>query len=531
MVIAGGPDDGCFWINLEDVFLHFSHMYVAWSPKALGLKCNTLHSAWAGAQGLRPTGGDFIGVHPQFVVRAPALAASTRLEKQAGPQPSADRGRLARSRHLVAVLSRHAAPGHLPQQGTDCGTSPANKSFVGISSFAGGARVLYRDGALVQGVFSNGEVAVCRVPLLEGDGNDGCVTEVVLVVSQAEPAEAFRFTLQVYAPGVAPPAVEVLSPLVPAGHVLGSQRGHWTARTAGGNTNDVWAYLQNPQWLVEVAADGPEEFWLFAETEDEASLNIRVFDGSVVRPSMVGEALSTGAYRRCCCALRVSRARFDSGVGHRPPHPTPWSAVAIVSTFQRGAEARFTVTWSGAPAGCAGAVQVRAQPHAFAGALPPPLRCAVRIVQQGRPWWLRVRVAGSGFSGVRSDVWTRVCMRLQRSGGHGGGNDVWDAGGAAPPILALWQVGQSALQPAVVDVLSPGESEAYHRFCGASVILAAELDPHCEYVVEAFLPTCCEVPSTSAKLYVLSEHQVHIGNAGPDGRVLQLGGPLRRKAD
>merc|ERR1740130_367971 len=118
------------------------------------------------------------------------------------------------------------------------------------------------------GVYSNGECAFVRLSPTAGRGQQ----EFVFVVSQHASKVAFNFTLQVYS--AVPGILTALPPIVPESYSSGDSDGAWTPGTAGGCSNDMWAYFHNPHWRIDVPVGGLASLILFVECPGEHSVNV-----------------------------------------------------------------------------------------------------------------------------------------------------------------------------------------------------------------------------------------------------------------
>lgn len=438
----GGVDDGCFWIAWPDVLRHFSHVYVCWSPRSLGLKQLVLHGCWD------PVGNfgsckvcaapDFIGGHPQARLRLGA------------PMPA--------GAVVWAVLSRHVADAH-----------DVRANFMNVSIYRGCERLCFTGDSLIeQGVYTNGECAIVKLKACQAMDD----LDFIFVVNQHGDRSGLRFTLQVHS--LVPGALSWLLPLVARGHGAGEVAGHWRPATAGGCSNSVWSFFRNPQWLVRVPDAGARDVVAFAECPPEHSLNLRIFRGGVATPEQLGVAVSSGAYRRGGCILRL-------------PSVPPGLHVLIVSTFHQNVCADYRLAWYSDAE-----LTVEPHPHPFAGALPHPLKCVVRVIPPGQPTWLTIRPLHAGVA------WpTQVSMRLQAG-----------ADGSALPSLVLWRRSDEGLLKAEAEVLPVDLAREYFESFGAVVILGAELAPSETYMLQVVVSASAHEP----KLYILSSSTVAVGN-------------------
>ncbi|CAE7291359.1 CAPN7 [Symbiodinium sp. CCMP2592] len=442
---AVARDDGSFWISWEEVLRFFSHFYIAWSPSALTLHSTTLHGCWNPwphfVHSTLTDDTDLLAFNPQFRVR---LKRAPPVNEEVG---------------LWAVLSRHIRS-----------QADYNSHFVSVSIYQGGSRVCCPNSVLEQGVFSNGECALVKLRNDAANSN----SDFTLVVSQHGAKREFNYTLQVYTQREV--IIEELPPLVPKSYASSSVRGEWTRRTAGGCSNSVWSYFQNPQWAFDVPPGGLDDLILFLESPG-VSVNVRVFTGAVARPEVVRSAASSGAYRRGCCFLRLREL---------PPGPH----VAVVSSFRSGICAPYRLAWHSSSA-----VGLTPQPHPFVdGALAHPMKSLVQQIQVGRSTEIQIRLVDfSKASGLG-----HMSARLQTNSDEG-----------EVPLLELLSAHPQRPAPYCVK-LRPTEADQYYQLSGAAVIVFAQLVPGESYVLETKVPR--NRATRDAKLYINSDKAIVIDN-------------------
>jgi len=341
-------DDGHFWIPWEDVVKYFSHLYLSWVPKALGLQCQEAHGRWdPGPHFQRSTLPDdthLVAFNPQFLLRFE------------GPPP-------ANGIVTWVLLSRHVRV-----------RSEITARYVAAHIYTGGQRLCCPNAPLEQGVYSNGECALVKLrgEALQGD------RELVLVVSQHAHKVAFNFTIQVYT--TVPATLVHLPPLVPDDYLSGAAVGAWTEVTAGGCSNNLWQYFTNPQWRLEVPGDTNDRVTLilFLECPAEHSVNVRLFQGKAARPEMVRRAESSGPYRQGCCMLKV----VDLA-------PGPY--VAVVSTFRTGLCSEYRLVWH-----ASSFIRMGLQPYPFVVPPTPPLESVSCRWPSRQTAKLQMSATGSG---------------------------------------------------------------------------------------------------------------------------------------
>eukprot|EP00929_Paragymnodinium_shiwhaense_P069311 TRINITY_DN34968_c0_g2_i3.p1 TRINITY_DN34968_c0_g2~~TRINITY_DN34968_c0_g2_i3.p1 ORF type:complete len:741 (-),score=78.69 TRINITY_DN34968_c0_g2_i3:136-2358(-) len=304
--LSGGSDDGYFWIPWEEVLRYFSHLYLCWAPRAMGLTKLETHGRWDPhphfTRSWLPDDTHVVAFNPQFLLK---------LDRPPPPQEGQH------DDDVVAwvLLSRHVKD-----------RADITNKYMAVHVYHGDSRLACPDAPLEQGVYSNGECAL--VKLRRHSANTR--REFVLVVSQHATKAAFNFTLQVYTPS--PWSLQQLPPLVSDDYISGSARGKWTAETSGGCSNNLWNYFKNPQWRLEVPDGEPAALQLFAECPAEFSINIRLFSDLVARPEELRKAVSSGAYRQGCCVLTA---------GELAPGPY----IAVVSTFRPDLIGEYRLAW------------------------------------------------------------------------------------------------------------------------------------------------------------------------------------------
>lgn len=451
---AAAVDDGAFWIPWEEVLRYFSHFYISWSPLALGLNQLQAHGCWNPwphfVQSILPDDTDILAFNPQFHLRL------------LGPLPSEAIGNIG----IWVVLSRHI------RSRTDY-----NSHFISVSIYNGKTRICCPNSVLEQGIFSNGECALVKLH------NDAASSQdFTVVVSQHGAKRAFNYTLQVYTAG--PATLQDLPPLVPSSYASGAVRGEWTQRTAGGCSNSVWSFFQNPQWSFTVPPEGLQELILFLECQD-VSVNLRLFSDAVARPEALRSATSSGAYRRGCCMLRLTDLE-------------PNTYVLVVSTFRPGVRGSYRLAWH-----ASSSVTLSPQPYPFVeGALAHPLKSVVQNVHMGSMVEMQLRLVDQSTSTGQA---CRVSVRLQ--GTYDGGE---------MPYLELSSAHPSRQAPYCVR-LKASDADQYFQLTGASVILFAQLKPLESYVLRTKVPR--SRGAKSAKLYVHSDRLVVLDSLmSPRGR-------------
>lgn len=413
-------DDGHFWIAWEDVVKHFSHLYLCWVPQALGLHRREAHGRWDPGPHFErsslPDDTHLVAFNPQFLLHFE------------GPPP-ADSTTVA-----WVLLSRHVRV-----------RSEIATKYVAAHIYNGGARLCCPNAPLEQGVYSNGECALVKLrgEVLQSD------RDLILVVSQHAHKAAFNFTIQVYT--AIPATLVQLPPLVPDSYISGAAWGEWTATTAGGCSNNLWQYFQNPQWRLEVpnGAGDLEALVLFLECPAEHSVNVRLFQGVAARPEMLRKAESSGPYRQGCCMLRVSNLA-----------PGPY--IAVVSTFRPGLSSEYRLAWH-----ASAAIRVGPQPCPFVVPPSPPLES----VSWRLPCALVAKLQMSA-TGLRP---TLVSARLQSNCKEG-----------PLPSIVLFCTKSGSKPPEAVkcEVLTASFAETYFAFTGAAVLLITTLTPGARYVLE-----------------------------------------------
>lgn len=438
--MANGPDDGHFWIGWEDLLKHFSHLYLCWIPKALGLSQLVAHGSWnSDPHFARSTLSDdthLVAFNPQFLLRLREPLPDGKLAGGVGS--------------IWVLLSRHV------QMRADIASR-----YVAVHIYKSNARLCCPDAPQEMGVYSNGECALVRLNKDQGQGQQ----EFVIVISQHASKVPFNYTLQVYStiPGILTP----LPPLVPDSFASGHIDGTWTAETAGGCSNNLWDYFRNPHWRLEIPAGGVRPLIIFVECPSEYSVNVRIFRGAVARPEHLRTVESSGAYRQGCCMLRIE----DLPEGQY---------VAVVSTFRPGLLGSYRLAWHASQP-----IHLKPQPHPFAATPAEPLHSSKFPIAAGIRTYLRMKPVGSNHSNQH----VLVSARLQ-----------CDFMVGLPPLMRLLLEAVSAssnpqcgdtspLQPVTCESLSDSYAESYFASTGAAVILLAELPVGESRLLEVLAPS------------------------------------------
>lgn len=446
-------DDGHFWIEWEDMLRHFSHLYLCWAPRALGLHQVEIHGRWDPnpqfSQCCLPDDTHITAFNPQFLLRLNA------------PPPETDE----RGVTVWCLLSRHV------RMRADISTK-----YVAVHIYRGGSRLCCPDAPLEQGIYSNGECALVKLYSDKALGE----RDFVISVSQHAQKSLFNFTLQVYT--TVPATLTALPLLVPRNWISGSEDGCWHKGTAGGCSNNLWSFFTNPQWRFEVPEGGLDNLFVFLECPAEHSVNVRLFAGSAARPESLRMARSSGAYRQGCCFLRV--ANLTAG---------PY--IAVVSTFRPGLIGTYRLAWH-APK----SIVLRPQPHPFALALDPPLTISARKVARGSA--MRFRLT------TREQAGSLASFRVQSNSKDGAQPTLsffrlgpGDGRGA-----------QQQVAPGV-ELLKESFAESFYSSSGCVAVLIAPLDPGAAYELQVFVPQ--EGRQDEADLYITSDACLDIVTGSP----------------
>mmetsp|Transcript_85680 Transcript_85680/g.239422 ORF Transcript_85680/g.239422 Transcript_85680/m.239422 type:complete len:931 (+) Transcript_85680:117-2909(+) len=449
-------DDGRFWIEWEDVLRHFSHLYICWAPRALGLRCLEAHGRWDPEPhfvgSVLPDDTHVVSFNPQFLLR---LEEPAHRETEGGND-------------IVAwvLLSRHVRV-----------RSDLSKRYVAVHIYQGSSRLSCPDAPLEQGVYSNGECALVKLRRDAIKGNE----HFIVVVSQFAAKTVFNFTIQVYT--AVPGTLTLLPPLIPEGYTSGSVVGHWTAETAGGCSNNLWQYFQNPHWRLEVPEGELVTAIIFIECPKEYSVNVRLFKGSVARPEDLRRAFSSGAYRQGCAMLRAVDLE-----------PGPY--VAVVSTFRPNLLGDYRLAWH-----CSRATLFRPQPHAFAAPLPAPLATVQHRVPFGQRICLRLH---GGRDAARNPTLLSARLQLERKT-------------CVLPTLGF--LPSAAGEITRCEVQKDSYAESYFAFAGAAVLLLAEIAPDEQRVLEVLAPTVEGAGgrrNSGAALYITHDGPLTVEVMNPD---------------
>lgn len=452
-IAEAAADDGHFWIEWKDVLRYFSHLYLCWSPEALGLHQVEIHCRWDPfplfSQSSLPDDTHVTAFNPQFLVR---LSAPPPEEKNGGAT-------------IWALLSRHVRM-----------RADISSKYVAAHVYRGSSRLCCPDAPLEQGVYSNGECALVKLHAEKINGE----RDFVITVSQHGQKSVFNFTMQVYT--TVPATVTALPPLVPKSWVSGSADGCWHKGTSGGCSNNLWSFFSNPQWRFEVPEGGVDNLFMFLECSLEHSVNIRLFSGAVARPESLRHAKSSGAYRQGCCFMRVASLA-----------PGPY--VAVVSTFRAGLIGSYRLAWH-APR----SLIVKPQPHPFALALDPPLAISARKVARGCAACFRLATEEEG----RALLSFRVQTHLK--------DGVFQPKLSLHRLLSGDAGGEPQVAPGV-ELLKESFAESYMAYSGCAAVLLAPLDPGVAYELQVFVPKGGR--ADEADLFITSDGKLDIRSHKP----------------
>lgn len=244
--------------------------------------------------------------------------------------------------------------------------------------------------------------------------------------------------------------------------------------SAGGCSNNLWQYFQNPQWRLDIPRSGKdlEELILFLECPAEHSVNIRLFEGTVARPEMLRRAESSGPYRQGCCMLRVNNLA-----------PGPY--IALVSTFRPGLCCEYRLAWHSSLE-----IRIGPQPHPFAVPPPSPLESASWRLPCGKTMKLQLSVTG-GKPALLS-------ARLQSN----------RKDGVLPSLGMLCESDRT--DPVKCEHLTKSFADTYFAFSGATVLLGSTITLGLSYVLEVFVPQ--EGDQGEAALYVMSDEPLSLSS-------------------
>lgn len=463
------PDDGHFWIEWQDVRRYFSHLYLCWAPRRLGLHRLEVHGRWdPGPHFIRsslPDDTHIVAWNPQFLLRLEQPMA-----------PGAGIG-------LWVLLSRHVRD-----------RAEISTRYVAAHVYQASDHLCCPDAPLEQGVYSNGECTLNKVCAR----SMGDAREFVIVVSQHANKAAFNFTLQVYAsvPGTLAP----LAPVVEAGSPAGSAVGRWTPETAGGCSNNLWHYFQNPQWRIEVPGGGVEDFVLFVECPLEHSVNVRLFQSGVARPEALRSTLSSGPYRQGCCVLRAAEL-------------PPGSYVAVVSTFRAGLVGDYRLAWHASQA-----LRLSLQPHPFAVPLDAPIVSSAHWVPPAASSSFLLRSHQPGGDQVANSPQTFSCalvsLRVQVSWRSGVPPRVVLSRRRVPPVEGDAVSGQRMPVPVLEPMAGEPQDESYamsyFAVSGSTVLLLAELVHGESYQLDVSIPECVDGQKGDRALYINASSPVAV---------------------
>ncbi|EZG44776.1 calpain [Gregarina niphandrodes] len=155
---AAEVDDGCFWIRWEDIILWFSHVYICWNSNCLRYRIS-LDDIWGDdvhlQESLLPDDTHLILYNPQFRFKVCPVFAQTRQqykELQARRQTNPEAFVVT----VWVLLSRH-----LQLRNRD-----AHQRYIACHVYRGNRRQICGNGAVHQGIYSNGECVLLRLDVL-----------------------------------------------------------------------------------------------------------------------------------------------------------------------------------------------------------------------------------------------------------------------------------------------------------------------------------------------------------------------------
>eukprot|EP00921_Rhytidocystis_pertsovi_P002899 GHVQ01004863.1.p1 GENE.GHVQ01004863.1~~GHVQ01004863.1.p1 ORF type:complete len:1054 (+),score=108.54 GHVQ01004863.1:196-3357(+) len=283
-------DNGCFWIEWEDVVKWFSHLYICWNNTCFPYQ-KEIHSKWDRSRLVECScladDSHLVAYNPQFHLQI-QLPSSESLTDQANSLEDME---------IWILLSRHVR-----ERKRDL-----SQKYLAVHVHTGYERVTCPPPPAKQGVYSNGECTLVKL-VVGGNTSDALHTlDYVLVVSQYSQKDEFNFTLKVYSH--VNTSLRQLPPLVPRGWQSWYLKGQWTSSTAGGCSNDLWSFLTNPH--IRLVMPQSADVALFLECPQEHSVNLRIFKGRVATARLLrtGRALSSGPYRAGCCVTRTHLKR------------------------------------------------------------------------------------------------------------------------------------------------------------------------------------------------------------------------------
>ena len=208
----------------------------------------------------------------------------------------------------------------------------------------------------------------------------------MLVVSQFNQKSEFNFTIKTYS--LLPSKLTLVdSPIKPDWECV-EFRDEWAEHTAGGCSNEMWGYFDNPCYRMEVEQE--VEAFIFLECPAELSVNLRLFHHPFATPRLLrmGPVVTSGSYRSGSCVI------------HQTLFPGIYTL--LPSTFVKGRTAQFrlAVHHSG-PHGC---LTLRPLPTPYPRRPPGHFNMS----------WANCQAKGEfgGFVGIMVPARTQLAIRL-----------------------------------------------------------------------------------------------------------------------
>ena len=174
-----------------------------------------------------------------------------------------------------------------------------------------------------------------RVALLKDKRSES--ENIVIVITQHGGFEKFGYTLRVCFVNETTnvvyrhiaPKLTALPPVIPHNYHVSRLDGAWSGNLAGGCSNNIEAYFQNPRIRISVPHHSEPVRCVFAlECAEGLSVNLRFFRGILVRQSQLSSAVSSGAYSTASCVLTLNAL-------------SPGDHTVVLSSYRKGVEGKF----------------------------------------------------------------------------------------------------------------------------------------------------------------------------------------------
>ncbi|CUS08155.1 unnamed protein product [Tuber aestivum] len=418
---------GVFWISQDNVFRHFTSIYLNWNP-GLFTHRNDTHFAWDLSE-KRSEG--CIGGNPQFCLENPS------------PHPALVW--LLLGRHIVSTESYNA----------QTGITDGKTSYISLCVFESPGRRVYRsESALHIGPYVDSPQTLLRIDAMPPE------TKYTVAVSSQDLSKApHTFTLSALSVN----SIHMSQAEDPYSfhNVLQSQ---WLPDTAGGNAQSP-TYSINPQFRLSVSSTC--DLMLLLEARDTLPVHIKLVWGNGKRVASVTTRdiiTESGEYRRGCAYAET--ASLQKG-----------TYTIVASTFEPGQIGDFTLTVASTishatvtelPSESAGKLRKDLQGVWEAGvtavAYPLEVERLTRVSGTARTLWTNSRAQPMLRISIERKVGSRGRKTEASSGGEGEFSDVpqgvrtgdVDLEGGWDYLIVLERMGGEGGSRYGIDVLSDG---------------------------------------------------------------------------